>query len=207
MWTDSEDLAIISDMYQMKIKIITTKGSMDKNQTINWILPDQRLKKYAELKHGNLNYMVLLHENDSHFNLVLDKNSELAKLGSLSYRFNVGPIMENDDIIVVDQTDNEENEEDKGNSIKSNDKVSDLSYIKKELNKCKEDKKFVESEYLKCEQELRKKTEENEKLKIEVKDLKKQIISLERQSKNLNENYSTIIQHVNMMLIIRNTLV
>ena len=26
MWTDSEDLSVISDMYQMKIKIITSKG-------------------------------------------------------------------------------------------------------------------------------------------------------------------------------------
>ena len=47
----------------------------------------------------------------------------------------------------------------------------------------KESKKFVESEYFKCEQKLKEKTEETEKLKIEVKDLK-QIINLEKELNN-----------------------
>ena len=35
MWTDSEDLAIISDMFQIKIKIITTRETMDDNPSVN----------------------------------------------------------------------------------------------------------------------------------------------------------------------------
>ena len=50
MWTDSEDLAIIADMYQMNIKVITTKGQSDKNPTVNLIVPDKALKQFAELK-------------------------------------------------------------------------------------------------------------------------------------------------------------
>ena len=42
----------------------------------------------------NLDVMTLLHENDQHFNLVIDKKSDLAVLGSLSFRFNVGPILD-----------------------------------------------------------------------------------------------------------------
>ena len=32
MWSDSEDLSVISDMYQVKIKVIATAGDMDKVQ-------------------------------------------------------------------------------------------------------------------------------------------------------------------------------
>ena len=35
MWSDSEDFKILSDMYQVNIKIITTKGPMDENPTVN----------------------------------------------------------------------------------------------------------------------------------------------------------------------------
>ena len=98
MWTDSEDLAIVADMYQMKIKVITTKGSTDKNPTVNWINPDPALKKFSELKDTTIDDLVLLHENDSHLNLIVSKESDLVKYGSLSYPFNVGPIMYDEDV-------------------------------------------------------------------------------------------------------------
>ena len=95
MWSDSEDLSVLSDMYQLKIKIITTKGTEDTNPIVTWIYPDEELKEYAELKNVEIDDMVLLHENDMHFNLIVSKNSELATLGSLSYRSNIGPLMDN----------------------------------------------------------------------------------------------------------------
>ena len=78
----------------MKLKIITTKGHDDKNPTVNWIYPDTELGKFAELKDVKLNDMILLHEDDNHFNLIVNNRSDLAVMGSLSYRFNVGPMME-----------------------------------------------------------------------------------------------------------------
>ena len=45
MWSDSEDLVIIADMYQVIIKIITTKGSKDSNPSVNWIHPDKDMEK------------------------------------------------------------------------------------------------------------------------------------------------------------------
>ena len=92
MWSDSEDLVVISDMYQVKIKIITSKGISDKNPSVNWIFPDREMERFAELKNVKQNDMVLLHDHDSHFNLIISKDSELIK-GSLSYRFNVGPLI------------------------------------------------------------------------------------------------------------------
>ena len=163
MWTDSEDLGIIADMYQVKIKIITTKGEGDENPTVNWIVPDEEMKEYAELQNVDLGEMVLIHENDSHFNLIVSEDSELATIGSLSYRANIGPL--------TDANKKQENKEIDKDS-KDADLDKDINGIKTELKKTKERNKYIENEYRKCKEELKSKTEEIEKLKIEVKDLK-----------------------------------
>ena len=111
MWSDSEDLAVIADMYQIRIKIITTKGSKDTNPSVNFIYPDANLKDFAELKNVAMNDMVLLHEDDIHFNLIISGESDLAKCGSLSHRFSIGPQAEAIDRI--DQSNNTETEIDK----------------------------------------------------------------------------------------------
>ena len=87
MWSDSEELAILADLYQMRIKIITTNR---KNPTINWIYPDKNLAEYAELKDVEISDMILLHQEENHFDLVVSRNSNLATQGSLSYRHNIG---------------------------------------------------------------------------------------------------------------------
>ena len=180
MWTDSEDLAIIADMYQMKIKVVTTKGETDKSPTVNWIHPDPELKEFAELKDIEIDDLVLLHQNDTHFNLIVSKESDLAMYGSLSYRFNVGPIME-------DLNKPEEDvEKDSNDDIENASEESTLVNIKKQLKECQKVKQMIESEYYKCQKELNSKTEECEKLKIEVKDLK-QIIELEEKTGEKSE--------------------
>ena len=166
MWSDSEDLAIISDMYQIKIKIVTTKGLKDDKPATNWIHPDESLKVFAELKNVEMVNLVLLHENDNHFNLIISKDSDLAVLGSLSNRFNVGPIVE--EVVEVEA---------KTEGITQDN--LELIDLKKELQKCKESKEYIEKVYYKCEKELRSKTEEAEKFKIEIKDLRK-IIDLKK---------------------------
>ena len=110
--------------------------------------------------------MVLFHENDNHFNLIVSEESDLATLGSLSYRFNVGPIL------TIDDTIEEEDEYEGETVLKSQNDGSKLLDLQKELKKCREIKNKIENEYKKCEQELRNKTEEAEILKVEVKDLK-----------------------------------
>ena len=160
MWTDSEDLSIIADMYQVKIKVITTKGEGDENPIVNLIVPDDDMKEYAELQNVDLGEMVLIHENDTHFNLIVPEDSELATVGSLSYRANIGPLTD-------DNKKQEEEEESKGADMNN-----DKSDIKIELKKANEKNKYIEKEYNKCKEELKIKTEEIEKLKIEVKDLK-----------------------------------
>ena len=178
MWSDSEDFAVLSDMYQIKIKIITTKGTRDNQPTENWVYPDQNMAKFAELRNVDLGEMVILHEDDQHFNLIVDSDSELATVGSLSYRFNIGPIVKEEEVTKgtsdLEKEDVNEDEE----------HIDEIGHLRKEIKKIKEGKRILENEYTKCEKELRMKTEENVKLKIEINDLK-QILKL---GKELEEN-------------------
>ena len=91
---------------------------MDPNPTINWIYPDENMKGFAELKDVMLDEMVLLHQKDSHFNLIVSKNSDLAKYGSLSYRFNVGPIVGSENCMDTENI----NDVDDSNNFKDDDK-------------------------------------------------------------------------------------
>ena len=74
MWSDCEDIAVIADMYQVKIKVITTAGEIDKNPRVTLIYPDESLKEYAEIQNVDMGTMVLLHERDTHFNLIVSKD-------------------------------------------------------------------------------------------------------------------------------------
>ena len=232
MWTDSEDLAVIADMYQIHIKIITTKGLDDKNPTVNWVKPDKSLEEYAEIKNVEIREMTLLHENDSHFNLVVAKSSNLATMGSLSHRFNMIPFEENNfheneptkecqetleneslkkkvedcEKVIKNMSDENlklkcENENLRGIIDKTDKSVgphgkSDNNNICKE--ECRERKKrneYIEKEYFACEKELKNRIEENEKLKIELKDLKKimelkQDMKEEEKSENNQSKYN-----------------
>ena len=88
------------------------------------------MAKFAELKNVKLDDMTLLHQNDIHCDLVIDKNSDLAVLGSLSHRFNVGPIM--NEIEVETNTTNM----DTSKEIIENEEKGELNKVKKELKKC-----------------------------------------------------------------------
>ena len=189
MWTDSEDLAIIADMYQVRIKVITSFGNVDENPTVNRINPEPSLKQFAEQTNVEVEEMVLLHENECHFNLVVNKDSDLAMKGSLSCRFNIGPLLvdcdEDDDDLKKDTFEKETDELTDADERLQNDE------LKSELKKCQLEKNKVEKQYLSCELELRVKTEELEKMKIELKDIK-EILKLKDELKEngLNESLS-----------------
>ena len=184
MWSDSVDLVVIADMYQVNIKVITVKGSTDMNPTVNWFYPDKNMEQFAELRNVEQNDMILLHEDDSHYNLIISKDSDLAKLGSLSFRFNVGPLV-NNATGESDKDTKEEigkcNETEEAENVDQNE--SELAKLKIEFKKCKESRDAFEKEYFKCEKELRIKTEETEKLKLEIKDLRK-IVKLRKEIKD-----------------------
>ena len=181
MWSDSEDLAVISDMYQVNIKIITTKGAKDEHPRVNYIVPDEEMKEHAELKHAMFDEMVLFHEDDMHFNLIVSEDNDLVTKGSLSYRTNIGPFMNNvdkEDSIEKDLESNDKNNVNEKESMENENKL-----LRAQLKKLTEKVKVLESDYQNCEEELKDKTELVENLKIQVKS-QEEILSL---GVNVNE--------------------
>ena len=172
MWTDCEDLIVVADMFQVKIKIITTKGENDKHPSENWIYPDEEMREFAELKDVEIDDIVLLHENDMHYNLIIAEDNELATVGSLSYMTNIVPLMktnESDHNIVKEKTyvDVLVN----GSKV-LDDPKAEIERLRKALQKSSDGYKALQKQYDECEAALRKSTEESEKLKSELKDFK-----------------------------------
>ena len=85
LWTDSVDLQVMANMYQMQIKIITTKGPEDSHPTVNMIGPDPELNNFKLIPEGKVSDMKLLHYDESHYNLVISKDDHIAKFGTLSH--------------------------------------------------------------------------------------------------------------------------
>ena len=162
MWSDSEDLVVIADMYQIRIKVITINRH-DQTPTVNWIYPDEDLKDVAELNNVELKDMVLLHEDESHYNLIISKNCDLALLGSISSR------------LAKEETEEEPKEE--------------LVYdMQKQLKQYKENNEKIQQKYLMCERELRIRTEQVEQLKVELENLKQIMELKEKGEKDDLEN-------------------
>ena len=149
MWADSQDFIALADMFGVRIKIVTI-GRPDEKPTVNWIFPDESMKAEREFE-GNIKDMVLIHNHDNHFNLIVDKHSDLAKNGSLSQRIIHGiPLSKDFQCFEKDDIDD------------------DSFLMKEESDQVEEMKK----EYFKSINEVRHKTAENEKMKMEIKDLK-----------------------------------
>ena len=121
--------------------------------------------------------MTLIHEDDMHFNLVVSKDSNLATMGSLSHRFNVGPIAKKTKVVENETTRSVPDLEDEDHK---NDKNIDV--LQRKLKESEESKRVILNEYLNCEKELRIKVEETGKLKTKIKDLQ-QIIRLSEKLK------------------------
>ena len=161
MWSDSEDLKLISDLFQIKIKIISTKGPSDENPVINWIYPNKEMNRFAELQDVDIEEMVLFHEYDQHFDLVVSGTGDLARYDNLSDR-------------IIDEVQDENKD-----GIKKED-------LLKEIENLKNRSKVYEKQYIECEKALRKKTEEAERLKSELHDIKLKM-SLENELKDNND--------------------
>ena len=79
LWADFEELLAVANLYQIDIKVITTKGPEDINPTVKTIKPAPELQEFAILPKGKVPNMILIHTKDSHFDLVISRNSRLAQ--------------------------------------------------------------------------------------------------------------------------------
>ena len=84
MWRGHEDFSVISTAYQVNIKIITIDGESE--PTVNVIEPNPALASCSKLPAGKIPDMTILHEKDSHYNLVVHERSRLALEGGLDFQ-------------------------------------------------------------------------------------------------------------------------
>ena len=79
LWTDSEEILAIANLYQINIKVITLRTKEDLDPVTSFIVPDPDIKEFAMLPPGIVPDMILLHSEDSHFNLISSKQSRLVR--------------------------------------------------------------------------------------------------------------------------------
>ena len=177
MWTECEDLIVVADMYQVNIKVITIRGEKDENPTVQWIYPDKDMKEFAELKDVEIDDIVLLHENDVHFNLIISEDNDLAKVGSLSFMNNLGPMQKELDKNELKTKTFAEVVANNPDKIKEEE--NDIKRLKNDLQKSNDRNEALRKQYDECEAALIKVTEEAEHLKSELKELR-EIMKLEK---------------------------
>ena len=119
LWSDSEDLQVMANLYQMKINVISIKDDSDENPSVNFIGPDPELSGFRLLPAGKVPDMTLLHYGQQHYNLIVSKDSDLVKKGTLTDQLKNpvkvsveditnSPDDNDEDSDVSQQTDNEE---------------------------------------------------------------------------------------------------
>ena len=79
LWADSEELLAMANLYQIDLKIITSRGPDDANPTMNIISPAKELQEFSILPPGKVPDMTLIHTNDSHYDLLVSRSSRLAQ--------------------------------------------------------------------------------------------------------------------------------
>ena len=164
LWSDSEDIQLMANLYQMNIRIITTKGAADQSPTVNFIGPDPDLNAYKMIPEGVVPEMTLLHYDEQHYNLVISQDSDLANFGSLSERISEDEGRKNEEDTSSETEDISSETEDI--SFKENDiNESTVNELKAITHKYRESQKTIENlrRKIKClEEELKKKPQKND---------------------------------------------
>ena len=86
LWSDTEELQVIANLYQVKIKVIKTEGDDYLNPVVLWIYPAEEMKTSRLIPEGCVSDMVLINYSDRHYNLVISKDHDIARYGVLSER-------------------------------------------------------------------------------------------------------------------------
>ena len=83
MWRDHEDFAAISNIFQVRIKIITVRNTEDLHPTISIQDPDPNFKAETESTPGQIPEIILFHLKDMHYDLIVPKDCRMAEEGGL----------------------------------------------------------------------------------------------------------------------------
>ena len=106
-WMDHHDLQAVSNMYQVPVHILTTGvGMVEPKARWTHLEPDIRLESFRS-KLGELPELWILHSDNIHFDLLIRKDSKLAKEGSINQRQSKN---EDSDNIPIDREEEEESD-------------------------------------------------------------------------------------------------
>ena len=86
MWRGQEDIVALSNMYQVKITVITIRGVDDDEPSVNVIEPNQEPLESCEVSAGQVPEMILLNEENSHYDLIVPAYHMLTLEGGLDYQ-------------------------------------------------------------------------------------------------------------------------
>ena len=88
LWANHEVLQVVANMYNIKIHILTTHIPSNKGVISRWthLVPDRRLESGHQNRSFMLNDMWLIHENNTHFDLIVRKDSILSQKDGLFQR-------------------------------------------------------------------------------------------------------------------------
>ena len=107
MWMDHIDIQAVANIYPMKIHILTTNISGIEEPKARWthLVPDERLKEFSTVKVETMD-MFLMHVNNIHYDLIVNKHSILATEGDIPER-KIRNEKESKDEINEEEDDNE----------------------------------------------------------------------------------------------------
>ena len=86
MWRGQEDFAVVSNIYQFNIKIITIQSDDDDMPSVTTIEPNQKFQNCSEVPAGKIPEMTVLHHFDTHYSLIVPDKCWLAMNGGLDYQ-------------------------------------------------------------------------------------------------------------------------
>ena len=106
MWRGHEDFAVISNTYQLKIKIITIQSDDDDMPSVTVIEPNPKFEKCSEVQAGKIPDMTVLHHFNSHYSLIVPSNCWLAQNGGLDYQRKLSENKKNKESSIIDNPSN-----------------------------------------------------------------------------------------------------
>ena len=186
LWMDHGDLQAVANMYQIKVHILTTNIASLEETKARWthLVPDQRLKSFSRIS-MKLPDMWVLHRDEQHFDLIIEKNSTLAKEGPIE------SVIEDEKIVTDDGVETKNMGEDEeevtagymGWQIdeEESDDYNKLRYkaLKEAYEHLKKDHETLKVEYTKlktktgdnCDKNIKQMTKEVKSLKEDYKEL------------------------------------
>ena len=178
MWMEHQGWQVVANMYKININILTLLPTGVKRARWTYIVPDERLSSFSKV-HKGLPDMWIMHVDETHYDLMVHKESDLAKEGTLEdlakkEEERSEKVLDREDIgpgymgwEANDEMENKIDEMDTNKSVvqliewysELKKEVSNLKQeIKRKERKQETEQKMLEKEFVKCLESLKAET-------------------------------------------------